>query len=647
MAVPCAFFAILEVALALAGVQPALLEDDPFVGFASRVPLFVEVEGEGGQVEMVTARNKRRMFNVQRFPKEKSPAAYRIFCVGGSTTYGRPYRDSTSFCGWLRALLPVADPSRTWQVINAGGISYASYRVAAVMEELAGYAPDLFIIYSAHNEFLERRTYGSILDSPPLLLELRRLLNHTRTYTGMKRLAAAALRRPAAPSPEKQVLPGEVDATLDGAVGLWAYTRDDVQKQRTISHYRFNLRRTIHTAESAGAEVLLVVPASNLRHCTPFKSEHSAGIAPSERHRWRVAFELARQHQAEARPDEALSALEEAAEIDERRADFHYLRAQALYDLGRFAEAREAFERARDEDVCPLRALTEMVGVVEEVAAEEDVPIVDFASFVADRSSHAIAGEELFLDHVHPTIEVHRLLALQMIAALVKMGIVEPQASWNEQAIGAVTRSVKAGIDRRAHGRALTNLARVLGWARKHEEAYRVALRALEFVRNSDTFTQAGMNALMLKKTDEAIAYYSEAVSMNPRNFTALNGLGNALMYQGRVDEAIPHLNRALRINPRYGLAHYNLGFAHAGRGEAEKAIVHYQAALRFDPDLAEAHVGLAEAYADVGRFGKAAKSARSAIALASAVGKEELAEAARARLEGYRARRAGRSAER
>ncbi len=85
-------------------------------------------------------------------------AHFRIVCLGGSATYGRPFFDHTSFAGWLRAFLPKADPSRKWEVINAGAISYASYRVKGLMAELARFEPDLFIVYMGHNEFLERRT---------------------------------------------------------------------------------------------------------------------------------------------------------------------------------------------------------------------------------------------------------------------------------------------------------------------------------------------------------------------------------------------------------------------------------------------------------------------------------------------------------
>ena len=119
------FFALLEGGLALFGVTPTVKTEDPFVGFASHSPLFLPVGDSTSEVQMVTAPNKKDFFNVQRFAREKTSSSYRVFTLGGSTTYGRPYDDSTSFSGWLRELLPAADQSKNWEVINAGGISYA------------------------------------------------------------------------------------------------------------------------------------------------------------------------------------------------------------------------------------------------------------------------------------------------------------------------------------------------------------------------------------------------------------------------------------------------------------------------------------------------------------------------------------------
>ena len=132
-------FAAVEIVLLAVGVRTVLYDEDPYVGFSSHIPLFVEQTDPNGNKIMVTARNKLQFFNKQQFTSKKSAGTYRIFCMGGSTTFGRPYDDMTSFCGWLRAMLPKADPSRKWELVNAGGVSYASYRVAALMAELVRY----------------------------------------------------------------------------------------------------------------------------------------------------------------------------------------------------------------------------------------------------------------------------------------------------------------------------------------------------------------------------------------------------------------------------------------------------------------------------------------------------------------------------
>ena len=204
---------LVEAALAIFGVKPMRYERDPYVGFSGHMPLFVQERSQ-----MVTAENKRRIFNYQQFPTHKPKNAYRIFCIGGSTTYGHPYTDSTSFCGWLRAMLPKADPSREWELINCGGVSYASYREALLMEELIKYQPDLFIILTGHNEFLEQRTYGELKRMPKIIHETDSVLSKTRSYAALKRTIDRTRK-------EAQTLPAEVDTILDNTVAPQAYHR--------------------------------------------------------------------------------------------------------------------------------------------------------------------------------------------------------------------------------------------------------------------------------------------------------------------------------------------------------------------------------------------------------------------------------------
>ncbi|HLP40740.1 MAG TPA: hypothetical protein VK465_04470, partial [Fibrobacteria bacterium] len=323
---PAVFLGLLELVLLAAGVRPLALTEDPMVGFSSLQPLFVERTGADGSPEFVTNPTKLNHFNAQRFPAKKRDGVYRIFAVGGSTTYGHPWRDPVSYAGWLRALLPAADTSRAWEVINAGGISYASYREAKLVEEIAEHQPDLLLVYSGHNEFLEERTYRKTAHIPAFIRETSALLDRTRAYTVMRR----ALRKAREGNGEagsagdpggRTRLAGEVDDVLAKTIGPTSYTRDDDLRRGVLEHYRASLVRMARLVQDAGGEVLFLTTPGNERDCSPFKSETTPGLT-SDDLRPRDAW-IRRADTAEAAGDTARAAgfLDSAARLDPRNAD--------------------------------------------------------------------------------------------------------------------------------------------------------------------------------------------------------------------------------------------------------------------------------------------------------------------------------------
>ncbi len=611
----CGFFALLEGALAIIGVRPILYVEDPFVGFASNVPLFLEETSPDGVAYLATSRNKIRWFNKQRFLKNKPAGTYRIFTVGGSTTYGHPYDDAGSFSAWLREFLPVADASRPWEVINAGGISYASYRVSVVMEELAAYDPDLFVIYSGQNEFLERRTYQTMAEAPRFLAEAGSIVSRTRLYAAAK--AIFDRRQIDTPRPAQNILKEEVDTILAHSVGPRDYKRDDEQKEQVIRHYRFNLERMIDIARSAGARVILVTPASNLKDVSPFKSEHVDGLDAAAQQRFDSLYASAKRERSDGSLNAALADLDQALRIDGRYADAQYQRGQVLYNLGRYGEARDAFLRAIDEDVCPLRILTPMLQIVAAVAAEKNVPLVDFAKLTDERAPHGVPGADLFLDHVHATLEGYRLLALAIVESMKADGIVTPTEGWNKVAIAAATRRVEGRIDRQAQGTALRNLAKVFDWAGKQEEAERLAAQAAQVLGDdAESLNVLGRAAAARGDFDEAIRHFRKALAIKPDFVEPLTPLGIALGKQGKVDEAITLFRSAVAGKPDFAEAHYNLGIALMSKGLAQEAIQSYRRAVAVDPQYAAAHNNLGTALLTQGQAEEAARHFRQALRL-------------------------------
>ena len=611
-----AFFVVVELVLT-PFVQPVLATRDPYVGFESTVSLFVE-RIDDGQPTLVTAKNKLAYFNAQQFPKRNPPGTYRIFCMGGSTTYGRPYDDTTSFPGWLRELLPLADQSRQWEVTNAGGISYASYRVAALMDELAQYQPDLFIIYSGHNEFLEERTYRELQQTPAALRRVTMIVGRTRTHS----LLSSWLRA----EDRTFKLPNEVDARLDHTVGPSDYHRNDQLREQILDHFEFNLARMVRTARRAGARVLLVVPAANVKDCAPFKSQHKSGLSADELETWSSHYDHGNALHAAGKPDEALLAYEQAADIDDRYAELHYRMGQALLAARRLAEARDALDRAADEDVCALRILTRMRDIVLRMSERLAVPAVDAEQLLKleclRKHGHNSPGREYFLDHVHPTIDTNRLIAQAIIQRIIDEGIARKHASWNQKAIDETARRVAAKVSPETRAVALRNLAKVLNWAGKHNEAGRLAARAIDLrvqqalSEDPEAFILAAGYMKSTGDIDAAIAFYRRGLLRMPDYAEAHQLLGATLVEQGRFEEALASFMKVIQINPDDGHAQHMVGAVLAELERPDESISYYQRANRLQPHDAQIHFNMAFALAKLGKRKEAIRWYRKTVQL-------------------------------
>ncbi len=584
-----ALFAMVETGLWLTGYETGTHKSDPYVGFAAEIPLFVEVE-ENGQWMMRTASNKRDFFNDQVFPAKKSAGTRRIFCMGGSTTYGRPYRDVTSFCAWLRASVELLAPETDWEVINAGGISYASYRVAALMEELATHEPDLFIVYTGHNEFLEERTYGSMRDGVRWLRWFELRLRRTRSWSAMESLLAGAGEAqgtPAARSSGREQLSAEVKTRLESSVGLDAYHRDDPLAAAVLEHFRFNLDRMATLARDAGAEILYVVPADNLGDCAPFKSETSRALSATEAADFETLLDDANDALYREDFEQARSLFSRAVELDPRYAHARYGLGRALAALGRAKEAHRELIAARDEDVCPLRALSEIPEIVREVAGSRQAPLVDFPAVISAAQKGSLPpGADWFLDHVHPTVEGHRLLAKHLTQKVFEIGWLPSNPQRRRADLDAMEHEMLARLDPVEHGLALRNLAKVLSWAGKNEDAARAARQALAALGDDEeSFFVLSEYASSRNDHESAVAFLREALRLDPDWTKARNNLGVQLMRLDRVEEALAAYDEALRDAPDHASSLFNRANALKRLGRFEESIVAYEECLRLDPE--------------------------------------------------------------
>jgi tetratricopeptide (TPR) repeat protein len=201
-----------------------------------------------------------------------------------------------------------------------------------------------------------------------------------------------------------------------------------------IAHYRYNLRRMIEMARDAGVPMILVNPVSNFRDSPPFKSEHRGDLSPEELQEWESVCAAAHRHLRGENYDlgRAIRLFERACRIDPLHAGGFYNLAKCYQAAGRFDEARGAYLQAKEQDVCPLRIVQPMNEAVLELARDTGTPVVNAQNLFEERSTDGIVGGDWLVDHVHPSVEGHQLLADALMEMLISLGKVDPRPKWEQ-----------------------------------------------------------------------------------------------------------------------------------------------------------------------------------------------------------------------
>lgn len=585
---------LMEGVLALTGVVP-LSEQDPFVGFEGSRPLFVE-ETPG---RFVLNPAKAAYFNTpQTFAMPKPARTFRIVVFGGSTTYGRPYFHQTSFGAWLEKLIEkYAAGGINVEVINAGGISYASYRVRRLMEELALYDPDLFVVYSGHNEFLEARTFADLRSERDELRSVRVVAQKSRIYSVLAKLLGKTASGLAGPT----TLKDEVGATLEHIGGTELYHRDPEFRAGVIRQYQYEINSMSQFCKEQKIPLVISTLPSNLSGVSPFKSEHALSLDSSGVKDWEIAYERGRTALSSGNYLLALQAFTDAEAIDGTFAELYFYKGQAYERLGMTAQAYLAYDRAREEDIVPLRAINEFNQTIRFVAAQEKIPLADVEKTFLRISPGNIPGDNLFVDHVHPSIEGNQLVAWVILTAATNAELLPLDAkTWQESMPDArlFLRQELERVPQSYQALGFWGVGRLYFWAGKYPEAYSALRQAWDFIKDQPEIArQLGELEMVRGDIPAALNYLDAAEKLSPGNLHVAVARASAFNRLGRPEEALALLRKQKdpENDQSAGLFHVS-GESMMQLGRFTEAADYYRRSVATAPKVAAYRLALAEA---------------------------------------------------
>ena len=488
------------------------------------------------------------------FLKNKPEDGLRIFVQGGSTAAGFPFGYGASIAGMLDYRLKQSFPDKTVEVVNTALSAVNSYTILDFADEIIAQQPDAVLIYAGHNEYLGILGVGSAYtaaNSPTATL-LYLKLKDSRIFQLMQNLYWQFAQPSDQGSNHKsRTFMAKVAKHKNIAYGSDLY-------EAGLQQFTRNMTLVLDKYKAAGIPVFISSIASNLADQAPFSSE----------------------------------AAESGSDISTHNANVFYQQGQTLLAGGKYEKAREAFIKARDYDLLRFRAPSAMNDIIRELSMPKSVYFVDANQHLVDAAEDNIIGNDLMLEHLHPTIDGYFIIADSFYKALAKSAIFgrfpqyidtevaqqdlpvfDAEIYWGKAKIAALmadypfTKSpqkvqlpvVKTPSDRlglAAYKKQidwLTIAQENLGYGKGHEPALYV--KSAKLLADAMPFDathnyRAGTALIKQKAFSQARRYLMRAIAIDEQNINYQLALSHSLLEQGKLEQALPWLESVSRIAP-------------------------------------------------------------------------------------------------
>lgn len=317
---------------------------------------------------MRTRPEKLASFRLQEFAARKPPGTLRIVALGGSSVN---YLDDEFRVLEGRLKEALSPRYRRVEVINGGGLSYGSARLARVAAEVLNDEPDLVLFYEAHNEFEEveqLRLATNWATRPQQVASRLALMRVINDRVAVVRLAK--LRR----EHEARVREQDLAKSAPGAARAWSHKFTIADVAARMEAFRANMTRIVQLCEAKGIPIVLATVPSNL--VKPYLAK-------------------------------------EAAE--------HYREVRELIDRGEFERAGVRGRQVLKECAGRHQSSDLENEIIRSIARERAVPLADVEAAVIRAEPHHLPGETLFMDHCHLNAEGNVILRATMEAEILKL----------------------------------------------------------------------------------------------------------------------------------------------------------------------------------------------------------------------------------
>ena len=151
----------------------------------------------------------------------------------------------------------------------------------------------------------------------------------------------------------------------------------------------------------------------------------------------------------------------------------------------------------------------------------------------------------------------------------------------------------------------------------EYEKAIENLSKAIDLNPNKDsTYYNRGIAFTNLSDSEKAIKDFNKAIDLNSNNASYYNNRGTLYINQGNYDEAVKDFSKAIDLNPIFTFGYSNLGNLYNNLNKYEKAIKNLSTAIDLDPNFSDAYNIRGVSYVNQKKFSEAIKDFSKAIDL-------------------------------
>jgi len=306
------------------------------------------------------------------FEKNKRENGFRIFVLGGSTTAGFPYPTNAAFSRQLKRKLEITYRDKFFEVINLGISAVNTNTIRDIIDDVLEEKPDLIIIYAGHNEY-----YGAdgvvnrgILNYNPTATAMYNSLRELKLYQLLNNFIKSILHKE---NRQSKTLMAEM-----AGESLVEHNSDLFNDG--LNQFEENLEIILSECKSKGVEVFLCEIISNN--------------------------------------------LQEPLEVSiKQNGEAEKLFLEGINNNNE-VQKEKLLLQAKEKDAFRFRAPSEINEIIIDKSKEFGFPFIPVESEFKEKSQQKIPGYNLFVDHLHPNIEGHKIIADQIFSFINKENLI-------------------------------------------------------------------------------------------------------------------------------------------------------------------------------------------------------------------------------